>query len=298
MSMKGFFNPKQTNQHLQTELADFKHQIKRINTLEVHMNRFLKLEPQMGSLIMFKKKLEAQPVLSNDSSSSQRSAHKNTEQSYTKDMQETARQLHFLKEKVAQLEQIISTQNPRDKKKEAVPYPDIASLVEQSVEKQMAPYLEKMTELDNRVSALERSMSLLTEVQVDMLKRTSSLQEKVRLIHQKAALLENAPPPIHIDKFFLDKYEQNNNIGQVGIKELGGALNIGATYGSGAIPKDFTDQIQKDMEELKNAKSDISSGKPKPAQEDKENSSSAFEKEEAYTEVPIFDEDDPKEESV
>lgn len=55
MSMKGFFNPKQTNQHLQTELADFKHQIKRINTLEVHMNRFLKLEPQMGSLIMFKK---------------------------------------------------------------------------------------------------------------------------------------------------------------------------------------------------------------------------------------------------
>lgn len=48
MSMKGFFNPKQTNQHLQTELADFKHQIKRINTLEVHMNRFLKLEPQDG----------------------------------------------------------------------------------------------------------------------------------------------------------------------------------------------------------------------------------------------------------
>nr|WP_280168489.1 hypothetical protein [Priestia megaterium] len=133
----------------------------------------------------------------------------------------------------------------------------------------MAPYIEKMTELDNRVSALERSMSLLTEVQVDMLKRTSSLQEEVKLIHQKGTLLENAPPPIHIDKFFLDKYEQNNNIGQVGIKELGGTLNIGATYGSGAIPKDFTDQIQKDMEELKNAKSDISSGKTKPAQEEK-----------------------------
>ena len=300
MSMKGFFNPKQTNQHLHTELADFKHQIKRINTLEVHMNRFLKLEPQIGSLIMLKKQLEAQPTLSNDSSSSQRRAHKKTEQSYTKDMQETARQLHFLKEKVAQLEQIISIQSPRDKKKEAVPYPDLTSLVEQSVEKKMAPYLERMTELDERVSALERSMSLLTEVQVDMLKRTSALQEEVKAIHQRAALLENAPPPIHIDKFFLDKYEQNNNIGQVGIKELGGTLNIGATYGSGAIPKDFTDQIQKDMEELKNAKSDISSGKTKPAQpaqEEKENSSSAFEKEETYTEVPIFDEDDPKEES-
>ncbi|MGF9888339.1 hypothetical protein ABEX78_06790 [Priestia megaterium] len=302
MSMKGFFNPKQTNQQLQTELADFKHQIKRINTLEVHMNRFLKLEPQVGSLIMLKKKLEAQPSHSNDSSPSQRSAHKNAEQAYAKDKKEIANQLQFLKEKVAQLEQVISTQPPRDKKIEAVPYAvpymDITRLVEQSVEKQMAPYIEKMTELDNRVSALERSMSLLTEVQVDMLKRTSALQEEVKAIHQSAVLLENAPPPIHIDKFFLDKYEQNNNIGQVGIKELGGTLNIGATYGSGAIPKDFTDQIQKDMEELKNAKSDISSGKTKPAQDEKENSSSAFEKEETYTEVPIFDEDDPKEESV
>jgi hypothetical protein len=52
------------------------------------------------------------------------------------------------------------------------------------------------------------------------------------------------------------------------------------------------------MEELKNAKSDISSGKTKPAQEEKENSSSSFEKKDTYTEVPIFDEDDPKEESV
>jgi hypothetical protein len=265
------------------------------------MNRFLKLEPQIGSLIMLKKKLEAQPSHSNDSSPSQRSTHKNAEQAYAKDKKEIANQLQFLKEKVAQLEQVISTQPPRDKKIETVPYPDLTSLIEQSVEKKMAPYLERMTELDERVSALERSMSLLTEVQVDMLKRTSALQEEVKAIHQRAALLENAPPPIHIDKFFLDKYEQNNNIGQVGIKELGGTLNIGATYGSGAIPKDFTDQIQKDMEELKNAKSDISSGKTKPAQpaqEEKENSSSAFEKEETYTEVPIFDEDDPKEESI
>jgi len=251
---------------------------------------------------MLKKKLEAQPSHSNDSSPSQRSTHKNAEQAYAKDKKEIANQLQFLKEKVAQLEQVICTQPPRDKKIETVPYPDLTSLIEQSVKKKMAPYLERMTELDERVSALERSMSLLTEVQVDMLKRTSALQEEIKGIQQKAALSENAPPPIHIDKFFLDKYEQNNNIGQVGIKELGGTLNIGATYGSGAIPKDFTDQIQKDMEELKNAKSDISSGTAKPGQEDTKGSPSVSEKEETYTEVPIFDEedleDDPKGESV
>lgn len=135
MSMKGFFNPKQTNQQLHTELADFKHQIKRINTLEVHMSRFLKLEPQIGSLIMLKKKLEAQHSHSNDSSPSQRSTHKNAEQAYAKDKKEIANQLQFLKEKVAQLEQVISTQPPRDKKIETVTYPDLTSLVEQSVEK-------------------------------------------------------------------------------------------------------------------------------------------------------------------
>nr|WP_280168488.1 hypothetical protein [Priestia megaterium]MDH3156120.1 hypothetical protein [Priestia megaterium] len=116
MSMKGFFNSKQTNQQLHTELADFKHQIKRINTLEVHMNRFLKLEPQIGSLIILKKKLEAQPSHSNDSSPSQRSTHKNAEHAYAKDKKEIANQLQFLKEKVAQLEQVISMQPPRDKK--------------------------------------------------------------------------------------------------------------------------------------------------------------------------------------
>ncbi|MCJ7986043.1 hypothetical protein MUB16_22060 [Priestia sp. OVL9] len=60
-----------------------------------------------------------------------------------------------------------------------------------------------MTELDERVSALERSMSLLTEVQVDMLKRTSALQEEVKAIHQRAALLENAPRLFILINFFL-----------------------------------------------------------------------------------------------
>lgn len=42
---------------------------------------------------------------------------------------------------------------------------------------------------------------------------------------------------INIEKIILDKYELNNNFGQLGIKELKGKLNIGATYGSEYIPK-------------------------------------------------------------
>ncbi|MEH7120194.1 hypothetical protein V7128_22630, partial [Neobacillus vireti] len=42
---------------------------------------------------------------------------------------------------------------------------------------------------------------------------------------------------INIEKIILDKYELNNNFGQLGIKELKGKLNIGATYGSEFTPK-------------------------------------------------------------
>ncbi|MCJ7989158.1 hypothetical protein MUB15_07385 [Priestia sp. OVS21] len=95
---------------------------------------------------------------------------------------------------------------------------DITRLVEQSVEKQMAPYIEKMTELDNRVSALERSMSLLTEVQVDMLKRTSSLQEEVKLIHQKGTLLENAPRLFILINFFLINTNKTTILAKLALK--------------------------------------------------------------------------------
>lgn len=57
----------------------------------------------------------------------------------------------------------------------------------------MAPYLERMTELDERVSALERDMSLLTEVRIGHAKTNVFLQEEVKLIHQRGTLLENAP---------------------------------------------------------------------------------------------------------
>lgn len=42
---------------------------------------------------------------------------------------------------------------------------------------------------------------------------------------------------INIEKIIIDKYELNNNFGQLGIKELKGRLNIGATYGSEYTPK-------------------------------------------------------------
>jgi hypothetical protein len=78
------------------------------------------------------------------------------------------------------------------------------------------------------------------------------IEQKLRLLEleiQKLHLLEkkweqhkeeNIQPPVviekvHVDKIVFDKFELNNNFGQLGIKELKGRLNIGATYGSDFI---------------------------------------------------------------
>jgi hypothetical protein len=70
-------------------------------------------------------------------------------------------------------------------------------------------------------------------------------------------------PPIVIEKLnverlVVDKVELNNNFGQLGIKELKGRLNIGATYGEGGI----LDYIKKEGEQI-NRNNDTSTSRTK-----------------------------------
>ncbi|AGL02356.1 hypothetical protein Desgi_2969 [Desulfoscipio gibsoniae DSM 7213] len=74
-------------------------------------------------------------------------------------------------------------------------------------------------------------------------KRLFTLEERLRLLEDQCGQDRDgseSPPVIVerlcIDKLIVDKVELNNNIGSVEIKELGGALNIGANYGWGFSP--------------------------------------------------------------
>jgi|GEM_PF-2516835 len=87
----------------------------------------------------------------------------------------------------------------------------------------------------------------------DMEKHLEALQQKTQSENRKEQ--EPAKPPImieylNIEKVNIDRYEQSNNFGALGIKTLEGKLNIGANYGNGeVIPK----EMQKWFEEkLKN----------------------------------------------
>jgi hypothetical protein len=86
-------------------------------------------------------------------------------------------------------------------------------------------------ELKDKISVLEENLAEL--------KTTFTLMQKQD--EEKEISLKKDPPiiieKINIEKIIFDKYELNNNLGQLGIKELKGKLNIGATYGSDSIPK-------------------------------------------------------------
>ncbi|MCP8969294.1 hypothetical protein [Ectobacillus ponti] len=81
---------------------------------------------------------------------------------------------------------------------------------------------------DDKYSKLEQKLQAL-ELE---LQKLQLLEEKWETKEEKTVQPPVVIERVHIDKVVFDKFELNNNFGQLGIKELKGKLNIGATYGS------------------------------------------------------------------
>ncbi|WHY84253.1 hypothetical protein QNH39_16465 [Neobacillus novalis] len=80
----------------------------------------------------------------------------------------------------------------------------------------------------------------LSSLEINIMEIKSTLQSFQEQIPTEKIIKTKEPPiiieKINIEKIIVDKYELNNNFGQLGIKELTGKLNIGATYGSEYTP--------------------------------------------------------------
>ncbi|MED3570984.1 hypothetical protein [Cytobacillus praedii] len=118
--------------------------------------------------------------------------------------------------------------------------------------------------INDRVHILESNYEKLNGAQAGLIRITDELVGKHNELLKKWEVVEdsvNKSNPIYetlyIDKLYLDKYEQNNNFEQLGIKELSGALNIGATYGKDVIPKKVTEEVKSEMEKLKQVKEEM-----------------------------------------
>lgn len=221
MSLKGIFNKGDSEEDEKRDRLEFKSQIRRINTLEVHISRLLKLESRLGPVLLLKEQLQAAkkspPFGENESSDT-----------FTRnEITLLNSEIEKLKRKVASLE--------KEKHQKS------SGNVQDRGNKE-SNCSSQFDELQLKIQSLETNLILINRVQIDLLKQMESAREQWNRLQQRVtAFTEDGEQPvvqkeIYIDKLFLEKYEQNNNIAQVGIKELSGALNIGATYGTVPLP--------------------------------------------------------------
>ncbi|MEC1525948.1 hypothetical protein P9D43_28525 [Neobacillus niacini] len=166
------------------------------------------------------------------------------------------------------------------------------------------------TQIEMRVQLLERNILLVNEVQAGLVKRLEELIDisngLVKRMDEAEVPIKNEEPilkTLYIEKLYLEKYEQNNNFAQLGIKSLSGALNIGATYGKEAIPKKITEQVKEEMEKMKEMKGEMENNQPSsdqsaPIHHDESSSEGASAPSEdkiPYTNI-VIEEDDPSHE--
>lgn len=316
------FNRNNKKEHPMRNANEFDKQILRINTLEVQIKKLLEFEKRFRASMY--------GTAQSEKGGSPRNEQKNTAEKKPQEVRSKDARVMGEFQKVNEPSRRIEKQEERvqgisfrqdDSNTHSLPHGKgsmdekrLQRLVEQIVLEKLAVQNNKdrsewQEESDSfsslmnmRVLALEHNYILVNEVQAGLLKRMDELVEKHNELLKKweeaesAAIQQN---PIMIDKLYIDKYEQNNNFAQIGIHELSGALNIGATYGKEVIPKKITEGAKAEIEKMKDAKEEMvkqQTSKEQPDKPQTDESSSdlthiPLEEEEPYTDIDI--EDDP-----
>lgn len=176
------------------------------NTLDVHMRQFAKFENELRSEAYTSK------YSNNKSKETRKSAEKNA----------------LTRETLSAMENHI--------------YSQVSDYVKQTT----SPIQKKMNSLEERLSVMENNVLKMSDLIEKNLQQTMQLKSEMERIKAGLSPREEKPVVIRelkVDRIMLDKYEQNNNFGNLGIKNISGQLNIGATYGKSALPSGITDEL-------------------------------------------------------
>lgn len=132
--------------------------------------------------------------------------------------------------------------------------------MERLIHNKMAHHALEMEKYKKHLNFMESELSLMKEqFQKSEAINKLLMNEIEQMKNQFGSQKDPKPQPIvyqdiKVERMLIDKYEMNNNIAQLGVKELGGTLNIGATYGKGIIPEDLAEDFKQNMNQLKTEK--------------------------------------------
>lgn len=295
MSIKELFNQNRKDEKINKKIMELEKSYLKINTLELHVKRLLKLEEKLYSIQKIKEELmeTAKGIGADKGSSSTEKIEKLIQSKINEIAKTDVNRTDQLNEKVKLLEAAIAGM------KKKIAHQD-------KVNEIVLERIETIQEKMNSFSFVSNENTHIHEEKNQSYNETELLLfQKLELIEQKISdfQVENtkvkgpADTPvvikeIHIDKFYLDKYEQNNNIAQVGIKELSGALNIGATFGKDTIPKEMNEQLKEYFDEVISMKSDKKAFEKETSSDEQNEEVNPTEGEESFSAIEIEEEND------
>ncbi|WP_026565790.1 hypothetical protein [Bacillus sp. UNC41MFS5] len=259
MPIKGIFG-RNNEENSINGTNDYDKQILRINTLEVQVKKLLEFEKQIrlskygtDKIVKDRNSWTEQKKVDANKSEQENHSKRNVENTLqVQKVNELSQRIDNLEKMVREM--IVSQHAKRSER-------DMDGGIYRSRENRsdVPEQSDALSSLiSRRVRELEKNYEMVNEVQAGILTQIEELVEKHNHMlgkWEKTESEEIQQNPIiqtlYIDKFFLDKYEQTNNFGQIGIHALSGALNIGATYGKDVIPRRITEEVKEEIEKIK-----------------------------------------------
>ncbi|MFS0824617.1 hypothetical protein [Bacillus sp. 1P02SD] len=206
---------------------------------------------------------------------------------------------HFLAISTMNALEESATKGKKEKKYPSIP-DDLEDKIIATLEKRMnAQWFHEMDKLKEKLYILTHDITSLKEriqqcesENKQILKEFHEIKEALGS-QTKSNDLPIVYQDIKVERMLIDKYELNNNIAHLGVKDLSGSLNVGATYGTGIIPSDLAEDFLSTMNDFKKAKNEEKNS-DEPAEQadthDEENGGMKVDMNEEGTEI-IIEED-------
>ncbi|RHW35722.1 hypothetical protein D1B31_18955 [Neobacillus notoginsengisoli] len=235
MSLKGLFRKNEENDTLLHKIEAIEKRIKKMNTLEVHLKRFLQWEQEFAPLLKEQAGLKRRPA--KEVRINELELEKRIFLSVLRELEPLFYHMKSLDKEIVALK---GTQERKGKRR-----------LPKMVLVRQAPLDSGKQAVESLALRLEMMEQMLVEMRQQVEIQHNRMDENEERLRSQQDTCDGrekrkenpglTPPPViiqeyKIEKVVVDKYEVNNHIAQLGIKELGGQLNIGATYGVGTPP--------------------------------------------------------------
>lgn len=122
--------------------------------------------------------------------------------------------------------------------------------IQKTVNAELAPIYQILNQYGRYITKLENRMSNLEKMHSEGIFGSERQPDE----SSSSNMISGVPPvifqEIKVEKLFIERFDQANNLGNIGIKELSGHLNIGTTYEKAGLEEADT-ETKGDFEELK-----------------------------------------------